>query len=288
MLPVSDEPHRRPRQFVGNPLHLPRFRSRIKAPMQKQCRHTDPAQFPVIQIFIDSLHGIRNPKPSRAIPPQNRRPLPIPVVLRQQPLRLLTQIFRARCESLEECSRSRLSPQQVESFQNQALATLRRHHPDHRADHRPIAVSPKHCSPNPHRIKKCDRFLRGSPVKIQRHLSPNSCRVPIPRAVRDQDPELPLKRLDLPIKWIDSIPPASMQKNQRPPAPKLPIANRDGTDVRRMRRMVQLQSRHLTSLPKRIPDTRTHVKSVSRRTHARYITTETSQTQGAMLAILHL
>ncbi len=213
--------------------------------MQEQRRHADLPQPAVIQILIVPPHRVRNPKPSRAISLQHRRPLRLPVVLRQQLLRLLTQIFRVCGKSLEERARPRLPPQQMKSLQNQALAALRRRQPNHRANHRSVAVPPKNSSLDPQPVKECNRFRRRPPVKIEQHLPGGSRRMPISRPVRNQHPELVLELFNLPIKRVNPIPPTAMQKNQRPPLPKFSIMDRDRAKVWCMHRMNQLEGRHL-------------------------------------------
>src|SRR4029077_9539696 len=117
----------------------------------------------------------------------------------------------------------------MKSFQNQTCTALRRRQTNHRADHRSIAVSPKDSSRDPQAVKKFNRLRRRPPVKIKRHLPCNPCRVPVTRAVRNQYPELVLKRSNLPIKRIYAISPAAMEENQRPPLPKFSIVDRDRT-----------------------------------------------------------
>src|SRR5208282_799494 len=105
---------------------------------------------------------------------------------------------------------------------------------------------PKNGPLDSQRTKTRDRFFRRPLVKIERHLSNGSRRTPVSRAVWDQYLEIVLKRLHLMIEGVDAIPPAAMQKNQRRPAPKLPVVNRDGTELRRMGRTKQLNRRHLS------------------------------------------
>ena len=248
MLPICHKSHLRPWQLLANPRHLPRLRPRVKAPMQKERRHSDFPQLTVIQIFIRPLHRIRQPKPSRTISSQSVGPLRLPVILRQQLFCLFAQISRVRSKSFKEYARSRLPPKQMECLQNQAFASLRRCHSDHRADHRPIAMSPKRRLLDAQPVEKRDRLRRRSPVKIQRHFFRNPRRVPIPRAVRNQYPEFFSKGGDLPIEWIDPISPAAMQKNQRSAPSKFPVMDRDRAYLRRMRRTNQLKSRQESRL----------------------------------------
>jgi len=119
----------------------------------------------------------------------------------------------------------------MKRLQDQARTPLRRRQPDHRADHRSIAVSPENGPLDPQRVKESYRFLCRSPVKIQRHLSRDSRRVPISGAIRNQYPKPLLERFHLLIKRINLIPPTAMEKNQRPPAPKFPIVNRYGANL---------------------------------------------------------
>src|SRR5580704_6614941 len=114
----------------------------------------------------------------------------------------------------------------MKSFQNQTCTALRRRQTNHRADHRSIAVSPKNSSRDLQAVKKCNRLRRRPPVKIKRHLPCDPYRVPIPRAVRNQYPELVPKRRNLPIERIDPISPAAMEENKRPPLPKFSIVDR--------------------------------------------------------------
>src|SRR5580693_4351064 len=117
----------------------------------------------------------------------------------------------------------------MKRLQDQARTSLRYRQPDHRADDRSIAMPPENGPLDPQRVKECDRFLRRPAVKIERHLSCDSRRVPISRAIRNQYPKLLLECFHLSIKRINPIPPTAMEKNQRPPDPKFPIVNRYGT-----------------------------------------------------------
>jgi hypothetical protein len=174
----------------------------------------------------------------------------------------------------------------MKRLQDQARTPLRHRQPDHRADDRSIAMPPENGSLDAQRVQECDGFLLRPAVKIERHLSWDSRRVPISRAIRNQYPKLLLECFDLLIKRINLIPPTAMEKNQRSPAPKFPIVNRYGANLCRMGRVNQLERRHLTLPRHRKPGRPVPFQTVGEWTHARYLTTENSPTQATMPANL--
>jgi hypothetical protein len=129
-------------------------------------------------------------------------------------------------------------------------------------------MPPENGSIDPQRVQKCDGFLCRPAVKIERHLSCDSRRVPISRAIRDQYAKLLLECFHLLIKRIDPIPPTAMEKNQWPPAPKFPIVNRYGANLCRMGRVNQLERRHLTLPRHRKPPRPAPFRTVRDWTHA--------------------
>jgi hypothetical protein len=95
-------------------------------------------------------------------------------------------------------------------------------------------------------IQKLDRFRGRSAVKIKGHLSRDSRRMPITRSIRDQDSEFVLEGVNLPVEWIDSVAPSSMEKDQRTAVTELTVVDYYGTDIGCMRRLQQLNRWHLT------------------------------------------
>lgn len=103
----------------------------------------------------------------------------------------------------------------------------------------------------------------------------------VPGAVRYQNAELVFELLDLPVERINPIPPAAMKKNQRPPAPKFAVVNRDRTEARGVPRMNQLEGRHLVFPLSRKPIDRAQCRCLRRGTHSLYLTIENCLAQAA-------
>ncbi len=124
----------------------------------------------------------------------------------------------------------------------------RRRQPDHRGNHRPIAVSPKNRALDPKRIQHQQSLLGCPAMKIQLHRPRKSRRVPITRSIRNHEPDFVQSRnltiLNLTINGIHPITPPAMQKHHRPPVTHIPIVNLDRPNSSRMRRVFQFQKRH--------------------------------------------
>lgn len=184
-------------------------------------------------------------------------------------------------KSLKKRSRPWLSLKVVERFQDQTFTSFRRSQPHQRGDDRPVAMAPQDRSLDAQRVKERGRFRRRPPMKIQRHLSRNHRRMPIPRAVGDNYAKFALKSLDLPIEWIDPIAPTAMQKNQRPSSAEFAIVNRDGAYIWGVQRAKELESWHLPLPLAGAKMTNAPYVGFAPPVHALYLTTEFFQTQGA-------
>lgn len=167
----------------------------------------------------------------------------------------------------------------MEGFQDQALAAMRCGKARHRADDRTIAVAPQNSPINTKCIKKLDRLRGRSAVKIERHLSRDSRRVPVTRSIRDQDPEFILEGVNLPGKRIDSIAPSSMEKNQRTAVTELTVMDFYRTDIWCVQRLKQLNGRQLTQPPNGTPSAAVDSFPFRRWIHALYSTPQIFRTQ---------
>jgi hypothetical protein len=74
-------------------------------------------------------------------------------------------------------------------------------------------------------------------VEIKWHLSVDSRRLPVARAVGDQDAKLVFESCDLPVEGIKSVSPAAMQDDERLAAAEFPVMNDYRTDAGRVRGM---------------------------------------------------
>src|SRR3989442_14742453 len=101
----------------------------------------------------------------------------------------------------------------------------------------------------------------------------------VPRAIRNQDAILACERRDLAVERINPISPSAVKNDERLAAAKLPVVDGDGFHAGGVRRLRQLQSRHLV-LPlqrEKWPDARG--ASSCGRVHCPHITNQKSPTQ---------
>src|SRR6266850_2265855 len=248
MLTVVHESHLSLRKLVAHAFHLARSSAGIETPVKKQRWHAKLAQSSVVKILIRAMNHVRDPQPDSAVSARHVLPMVISMVLPEQFARFFSEVFRMRRKPFKKTSRVWFVPEEVKRFENQRLISLCRSHSEHRANHCAVTVAPENRALDSECVQKGHRLLRSSLVKIQRHLAGHARRAPVPRPVRDQNPELALKCFDLPFERIQPISPAAMKKNERPTVPELPIVNFYWADLRRVRRICQLHKRHQLSL----------------------------------------
>src|SRR6266849_1237119 len=153
---------------------------------------------------------VGNPKPSGTIAAQDGLPVGFSMVLREQVARFFSQVIGMSRKSLEECARAGLFSQEMESFENQAFATLGRGQTHHGGDHCAVTVAPQSSSLDAEGIEKGNRFVRSPSVKIEKHVAGNLRGMAVARAVGDQDSKLVLKRRDLTIERVHFVTPPAM------------------------------------------------------------------------------
>src|SRR5882757_9548713 len=110
-------------------------------------------------------------------------------------------------------------------------------------------------------------------MKIKRHLSWYPSGMPIAGKIGNQNPILTCKRLDLPVKRINLVSPATMEKNEGLAAAEFAVVDLNGTHAGRVRRLRQFQSGHSVSPLAGNTRRKTSRGQLSSSIHGPYLTT---------------